>query len=210
MSKILLIGIIIFSTILSGQEITLLIEDDEIDAPTGDSIEILLRGEKEYCILTLNTDGSYGKSDCLSIKNSKGISIVCTKNKNLCKTKDEIFNYVSKKLSTSSIESKPSPKIKKKQILDVSDVILDFKELKSKKICVKGDITAINDMVSLSDSATNSLNSIHLDVSNLNRETRKDIMTKCELMSDNCKEITLCGTVKTIFYSKGLLVNEIK
>ena len=81
-----------FGFYLNANEINIL-SVDEGSSPK----EILLKGKNEYCLLSINTLGVVIKTDCIRLENSKKIKIICTQDKELCKTEKEIFDYVKMK-----------------------------------------------------------------------------------------------------------------
>lgn len=69
-----------------------------------------LNGKNEKCYVTYNEYDSIKNTSCLSITNSKGIKILCTKNKSICKTINEFLiarkGRVKKDTKTKSISNK--------------------------------------------------------------------------------------------------------
>ncbi len=56
-----------------------------------------IRGDGEECSITYDvSDNTLIGSTCISLTNSKGIKIHCTKNKKICKTEEEIADKISK------------------------------------------------------------------------------------------------------------------
>jgi hypothetical protein len=53
-------------------------------------VEYIIKGKKEECRVTYDEYKSLTNTSCLSITNSKGVEILCTKNKNICKTTSEL------------------------------------------------------------------------------------------------------------------------
>lgn len=78
------------------------IQDDSItvsDKYYGAGIymrDYTIRGGGEECIVTYNSSDNkpLSYSTCLSLTNSKGIKIYCTKNRKICKTEQEIINKI--------------------------------------------------------------------------------------------------------------------
>ncbi|HEO98596.1 MAG TPA: hypothetical protein ENO02_04770 [Epsilonproteobacteria bacterium] len=60
----------------------------------SDIAEIEIKGNGEYCRLSLESNGNIYNSSCKSLVNSKGVTIYCTQSKKLCKTYDEIYEFI--------------------------------------------------------------------------------------------------------------------
>ena len=54
-----------------------------------------IHGNGEKCSVTYDEDNSFASTTCLSITNSKGIKILCTQKKKMCKTEQELLDFVS-------------------------------------------------------------------------------------------------------------------
>lgn len=58
-------------------------------------IEYIIQGNGEECSVTYGEDNSLTNTTCLSLTNSKGIKILCTKKKKMCKTEGEVLDFIS-------------------------------------------------------------------------------------------------------------------
>ncbi len=63
----------------------------------------LIKGRGEECEVTVGKKEWIDSTTCLSLTNSKGIKILCTKKKKMCKTESEFLNFI--KLSKIEKES---------------------------------------------------------------------------------------------------------
>ncbi len=98
---------------------------------------------------------------------------------------------------------------KEDKSIEVADFILDYEDLKKSKVCVKGDIVSIGDETQLLDT-NNASTRILIDVSNMSRSLRKEIMQKCTMFS-TCSSV-VCGSPDDSLLQmyKTLYVSEIK
>jgi hypothetical protein len=89
----LLLGIILLSSV------TLMPNDIEKNMSyqmLGNTfVEYILKGKNEECSVTYQEEGKAIDSTCLSLTNSKGIKIYCTKTKKICKTEGDFDNFVN-------------------------------------------------------------------------------------------------------------------
>lgn len=94
----------------------------------------LIKGNGEECEVVVGNKEWINSTSCLSITNSKGIKILCTKKKKMCKTETEFVNFV--KSSEIQTESSNNDQIPTQQI----DTALEQdKEVvnKNKKVQIK-------------------------------------------------------------------------
>lgn len=86
MNKILLILILSYSMLLTAEEINII--------DFGEPVEVLIKGNGEYCMVSIADYSNISKTDCVKITNSQKLKILCTKTKKLCKTEEEIISYI--------------------------------------------------------------------------------------------------------------------
>ena len=55
----------------------------------------LIKGRGEECEVTVGNKEWIDSTTCLSLTNSKGIKILCTKKKKMCKTESEFLNFIN-------------------------------------------------------------------------------------------------------------------
>jgi len=55
----------------------------------------IIKGNGEECYANFTKNGKLYNTTCLSLTNSKGIKILCTKHKSVCKTEHELVSRVS-------------------------------------------------------------------------------------------------------------------
>ena len=87
MQKNLLVIMLLVSTLYS---------DNNIIMVGG---EMLIRGEGEECKVSMDKTGALTGTSCLQITNSKGIKILCTSNKKMCKAVDEMHDALNSIIS---------------------------------------------------------------------------------------------------------------
>ncbi len=73
---------------------SVLYSDNNIIIDT-DVANMLIKGNGEQCKVSMNSNGVLLRTDCLQITNSKGVKILCTKKKKMCKTVSEMSNALS-------------------------------------------------------------------------------------------------------------------
>lgn len=90
MKKILLF-IMLITLNLSSEELIVLNADESVDVT-----EVLMRGNGEQCNINIEkASDKILKTNCIQLKNSKQVKIVCTKKKKMCKTEDELYEFIA-------------------------------------------------------------------------------------------------------------------
>jgi len=87
MHNIFRVVLFLYGTLISAEEINII--------DFGEPIEILIKGNGEYCMVSISNYSNISKTDCIKITNSKNTKILCTKTKKLCKTEEEVISYIS-------------------------------------------------------------------------------------------------------------------
>lgn len=90
MKKIILSAMLLISILYSDNNIIVL--NGEVDS---DVAEMLIRGNGEECKVSIDSMGTLAGTTCLQITNSKGIKILCTSKKKICKTMSEVRNTLN-------------------------------------------------------------------------------------------------------------------
>ena len=90
-------------------------------------IEYIIQGNGEECSVTYGEDNSLTNTTCLSLTNSKGIKILCTKKKKMCKTEGEVLDFIS----PSEIEKESNNNIEVLQHWVNAQNIQDMNKLKN-------------------------------------------------------------------------------
>jgi len=62
--------------------------------------KIMIEGNTEKCSIKLSSVGDIVESDCRIMTNSKNIKIFCTRRKKICKTFDEVYNYMVESINS--------------------------------------------------------------------------------------------------------------
>ena len=60
------------------------------------SSNMIIKGNGEECSVSIDRLGAISKTNCLQITNSKKVKILCTENKKMCKTEDELHEILKK------------------------------------------------------------------------------------------------------------------
>ena len=68
----------------------------------GEFGKVRLQDKYTSCGLTIDK-GRITQTNCIRLTNSKNVKIICTVNKRMCKTEEEVFSYIDKKLSEASM-----------------------------------------------------------------------------------------------------------
>ena len=89
MKKIILTLLIVATTLYSANNLRVLNDGED-----SDTAEIEMKGNGESCRLWFASTGNIDKGSCSYIVNSKGVKIYCTPKKKMCKTYNEIHNFV--------------------------------------------------------------------------------------------------------------------
>ena len=90
MKKILLLLSIFITSTLYGEGIV------SVDLMNG---KVILQGKNESCKITMNVMAIIKRTNCKRLTNSKGVKIVCTRRKSMCKTELEVDNYIYRDMS---------------------------------------------------------------------------------------------------------------
>jgi hypothetical protein len=56
--------------------------------------KVLLKGQDESCKITMDVMATITYTNCKRLTNSKGVKILCTKRKSMCKTEKEVDNFI--------------------------------------------------------------------------------------------------------------------
>lgn len=67
----------------------------------GDFSELILRDNNTYCSIYIKNGRIITETNCVKLTNSKHIKIVCTPQKKVCKTENEIFEFIDDELKNS-------------------------------------------------------------------------------------------------------------
>lgn len=90
--------------------------------------DYMLEGNGEKCIMTFKNESNKPillSSTCSSIVNSKGIRILCTKNKKICKTESEVHAFVMEQIDDiSNKKNQVNPNIFKLKTVDGRDITI--------------------------------------------------------------------------------------
>ena len=114
--------IMFFSITTYGKDLTIIPSEDDF------SLEFLLQGKNENCKFSIGDGRSFYKGSCLELKNNQNITIICTPQKSICKTEDEIYNVANAPIMQDSAGYKvTSPK--KNSILEITDIFLDYNKM---------------------------------------------------------------------------------
>ena len=93
----------LFATYVFGKDMVIISKDDFWT-------NIQLNGKNETCNIDVRKWELQGSrilsDDCLFLRNSKKIDIICTKNKTICKTDKEVIDYADKASITIDHETK--------------------------------------------------------------------------------------------------------
>jgi len=76
-----------------------------IESINNDVAQVRITGKSESCSVTIKSTGAVGQTNCVKITNSKKVKILCTKRKKVCKTEDEIREFVGMKPSASNYKT---------------------------------------------------------------------------------------------------------
>jgi len=68
----------------------------------SDAVKVLINDKNEHCEVMVNSAGGIDATDCLILTNSKHVKVLCTRNKKMCKTEKEVFEFISKAMSSPS------------------------------------------------------------------------------------------------------------
>ena len=215
--------ILVITMNIGAKEINIL-EYDE----TNNAVQVIIKSDGVYCTAKIKDSNIY-ESNCLQLTNSNNISILCTKHKEICKTKSELLDAIVQEFSSTAqamqdlqaehmqekqVVQTPVAKSKPKQttnerVSSVVDFRLDYKDLDNKITCVEGKIYSDDDDVWMHD-LSNADSSISLDISSLSRDFRKEVMVKCTI--ESMCNVVACGNVKYLEseYLKILHVSQIR
>ena len=90
MKRKILLTIGIATTILSANNMKLLNYDDG-----GDIQEVEIKDKRSVtCRVTMAAPARVIRTNCIRLTNSKGIKILCTNKKRICKTEAEVFDFI--------------------------------------------------------------------------------------------------------------------
>jgi len=64
----------------------------------SDVISVLIKGNGEKCEVSMTPPQDVVDTTCVRLSNSKGIKIVCTPKKKICKTQAEVFKFIQHNL----------------------------------------------------------------------------------------------------------------
>ena len=76
-----------------------------IESINNDVAQVRIAGKSESCSVTIKSTGVVGQTNCVKITNSKKVKILCTKRKKVCKTEDEIREFVGMNPSASNYKT---------------------------------------------------------------------------------------------------------
>jgi len=204
-----------------------------VDTVITGTTRMIIIGNGEQCYLDMlhdkNNLGNIIDTNCLQLKDLTGNNVVCTKNKKMCKslndverslienlqindnntiyTSSEVNTQKSRKNTSNDIINIQDDPVKINDTMQVSDFILDYSSLKNIKVCINGNILSMGDTTVLVDKS-NSMISISLDINKLSRKIRKQIMQQSSI--ENIWSNVVCGKASDIMYDKGLIIEEIK
>jgi hypothetical protein len=85
MKKIILLSTFLFSVIVYAEGLVLVKQGN---------VKIALQGDGESCHVRMYLSGKVRDSDCKKITNSKKVKIFCTPKKTICKTMDEVKDFM--------------------------------------------------------------------------------------------------------------------
>lgn len=77
-----------------------------------------IRGNGEECLIFYDLDESkIAQSSCSFLTNSKGINIICTAKKKMCKTEEEFYDFVNKNVTMKNGVNHSSIQISKNKVI---------------------------------------------------------------------------------------------
>ncbi|SFV52431.1 hypothetical protein MNB_SV-13-1929 [hydrothermal vent metagenome] len=85
MKKILILSVFLLSVMLYGKDLILLKQGN---------VSIQLVGDRESCTIEMYLSGKVMDSNCAKMTNSKKLKIFCTPEKTMCKTLDEVKDFM--------------------------------------------------------------------------------------------------------------------
>ncbi len=109
MKKKFVMSLLLVSSLVQAEGFKLLNKDNG---------KMILEGKNESCKLSLKDEKKITDTDCVKLTNSKNVNILCTPNKTVCKTLDEVKSFFS--LTIKHLEEK-DPKLAKLEDMPYSE-----------------------------------------------------------------------------------------
>ena len=114
---------------------------------------------------------------------------------------------VRKRLSQNTQEQRSRSNAASAPLLDLDDLRLDASELDGKPVRVRGVGQYVMDTLTLRKSTTD-MSPVFIDLKNLPREQRKEIINRCSNIMEGCR-LTVYGTVKAPRRMKSIVAEQI-